>query len=509
VKLTTVLIVAGFGLAAALASCHQSPSDEPAIILVTIDTLRADRLSAYGYEKLTTPAIDRLADEGVRINASYADIPWTTGSMASTLTGMYGHLHGLQLPWHRLPEERQTLAEVLTDNGFTTHAIVSIFSLDSAWNLDQGFATYDDEMTAPTFEKLFDNSVDRVEIPETGDLFQHSAEIFKKQRNDAYRPNASTTDIAIDWLRGNHRKKFFLWVHYFGPHERFLASIPEGTRQEQIINDYNRDLATTDKHLGRLLDELDDLGLTQKTLLVLHSDHGQELGDHGHIGHGRDLYEPSVRVPLIIRYPEFVKAGSTLPMVTRNSDIVPTILDFADIQAPAEVSGRSIVPFLAGHSQGSVTRPPEPVANLLDTRLTPPRIVNIPGNGEYFGETQMSGVRSGDWKYLRTTLLAGCVLNPSGYSSGEYGINPSTAIGGTKLPDERCEKTVFEELYNVRMPSLALSAEEANAATEHPDIVAKLRTFVDSALAHRGEAEEFEMTGEQENKLKSLGYLEK
>ncbi|MFT4572327.1 MAG: arylsulfatase A-like enzyme [Hyphomicrobiaceae bacterium] len=509
-KLRTFAILAAVAAAAiaALAWYRLVWLQPQAIILITIDTLRADRLSSYGYKELTTPAIDRLAREGVRVDMSYADIPWTTGSMASTLTGMYGHVHGLQLPWNRLPEKPVTLAEALSADGFKTQAIVSIFSLDSAWNLDQGFDGYNDQMTAPTFPKFADSTVDPVELPESGDLFEFGDEILEKQRNDAYRRDPETTKIAIDWLRKNHKEKFFLWLHYFGPHERLMVSLKGVTSRDRIIADYNRDLARADVELGKVLAELDVLGLTKKALVVFHSDHGQELGDHGHVGHGRDLYEASTRVPLIIRYPKRIKGGKTLPMVTRNSDILPTILDFVGITPPEAVTGRSILPYVSQRKSLFAARAPEAVPNFLDVRLTPPRIVNIPGGDEYFGSTEMSGVRSGDWKYIRTTMLQACTVNPDGYSGGIYKINPDIPLGGMKLSDEECGAVVLEELYNVNTGSLSLAAEETNRAAEKPFILNGFSAFVDSRLAERGDAEEFEMTGEQEDKLKSLGYLE-
>jgi arylsulfatase A-like enzyme len=508
VKLRIIVALVILSAGAALAWYQLVWPQPRAIILVTVDTLRADRLSAYGYQGLTTPAIDRLAAEGVRVDISYADIPWTTGSMASTLTGMYGHVHGLQLPWNRLPEKRETLAEVLGANGFNTHAIVSIFSLDSAWNLDQGFEVYNDELTSPTFEKFEDPSVDSIVIPDSGDLRDFKEEILEKQRNDAYRRDEDTTDLAIDWLRKNHQEKFFLWLHYFGPHERLLITSDGVSGFDRIIADYEPDLAEADKQLGRFLDELDDLGLTDDTLLVFHSDHGQELGDHGNVGHGRDIYEASVRVPLIIRYPKLLKSGETLPMITRNSDILPTVLDFVGIQPPNGVTGRSILPYLSQNTPLARKRAPEAVPNFLDVRLTPSRIVTMPDGSEYFASTRMSGVRSDDWKYVRTTLHEHCVKNPKSYSKGIYRINLNKAVGGTTLTVEECHSVMLEELYNVSTGSLKLANESDNLATKHSSILNGMRGFVDLQLAESGQAEEFEMSGEQEDKLKSLGYLE-
>jgi len=468
-----------------------------AAILITIDALRPDRLGAYGYAEARTPAIDRLAAEGARFSTAYCDTPWTTGSMASVMTGTYGSSHGVRFGWQRLRDEHRTLAEVLKEHGLVTGAVVGSFPLATVYNLDQGFDSYNDEFSEPVVVMGGSEPVGKVEVVLSEDREETDRNFREKLRNDAYRPDEEVTRVAVEWLEQHHSERFFLWVHYFGPHERLLAG---GHQRQRVLDDYDRDLANTDEAVGRLLGAIDALNLTASTLVVLHADHGQSLGEHIMVGHGYDLSETSVRIPLILRYPPMIVAGTRIATLARNVDIMPTVLDALGLDPTAGLAGHSLVPALKG-------RTAKPAIALMGLTHSPPVPVVVPGEGEFFAPTRVEGARIGQWKYIRTTLAAPCV-RATEYTMGIVGLNPEATVGGTALPDDECGRYSVEQLYDVDTGSAALSTERDDLAVEHHDLIEQLRTLVDGTFVTGGVSEDFELTDEQKAKLRSLGYLQ-
>lgn len=466
------------------------------VLLVTIDTLRADRLSCYGYTRARTPAIDRLAEQGVLFTTAYCDIPWTSGSMASVMTGLYGPGHGLQLPWQRLAASKVTMAEMLKEKGFATGAVVGSFPVDSVFGLDQGFETYDDTFDTPTVDML--HKVQPVELVFSDDPKTMAGQMNKKMENDAYRSDDAVTAAATSWLERHAGARFFLWVHYFGPHERIH---PGGGQRQRVIDDYDRDLANTDAAVGHLFEALDRLNLAASTLVVLHSDHGQSLGEHGLVGHGRDLYEADVRIPLIMRYPPKIAAGSRIATIVRNVDILPTVLESVGLKPPQHLAGRSLLPLIGG-------RILEPVSAFMEVRLTIGIPVSIAAAGEFFGSAMIQGVRQGRWKYIHTALRRSpCWRVPSGYERDDFGINP-VPINPTPVKEEECESYAKEELYDVDSGRAGLALETENEADRHADLVAEIKGLVAEVATVRDTGEAFERTQEQREKLRSLGYLQ-
>jgi arylsulfatase len=313
------------------------------VLLVTCDTLRADRLGCYGYTRDVTPELDALARESLRFESAWSTASLTVPALSALLTGRMpeevGARAGNQVV---LPAAATTLAEVLSAQGFATAAVVSNWVLRSQGGGDgfeQGFDVFDDAMTEP--------ELGRAEVLE--------------------RVAAGTTDAALAWLEERPDDRFFLWVHYQDPHGPYTAparwvdawsgplgeepELPVGKRQSgkgelpryQVLGDlrhpdayrqrYDAEIAYFDHELGRLLAGLDELGLGERALVVFTSDHGEALGERGYwFSHGQHVHAELVRVPLLIRTPERVARSET--RVAGHVDLWPTILGALGVPAP-------------------------------------------------------------------------------------------------------------------------------------------------------------------------------
>jgi arylsulfatase A-like enzyme/Flp pilus assembly protein TadD len=285
----------------------------PNLLLVTIDTLRADHVGTYGAADALTPALDRLAAEGVRFETAIASSPLTLPSHASILTGGYPPTVGVRHNGvYLLEEEEETLAERLDAAGYDTGALVGSFVLARRFGLAQGFRFYDDEMSQKS-------------AAITGYL-ERSAEVV--------------TERAIAWL-STAQRPFFLWVHYYDPHFRYQAPPPFGERFAD--RPYDGEIAYVDFQLARLLERLRASGDLPQTVVVATSDHGESLGEHGEPTHSYTLYDAVLRVPLIMRGPG-IPAGRTISGVVRSVDIAPTLLALLGLEPLSESDGISLQP---------------------------------------------------------------------------------------------------------------------------------------------------------------------
>jgi len=468
-------------------------------ILITIDTLRADRLSCYGYTGSQTPAIDRLAQQGARFSVAYCDVPWTTASLASVLTGTFSPRHGVEHFYNRLTDARPTLAEVLKTKDSATGAVVGSYAVDSVFGLNRGFETYDENFDTPQF-RVPGASIEDVPIVMDNGRDAQADSITKKLFNNAYRPDREVTATAVDWLRAHKDHPFFLWVHYFGPHERI--TIEPGVMQgERIIADYDRDLRETDSAVGELLDALDALALVDQTLVVLHSDHGQALGEHGIIGHGRTLYEEAVRIPLLMRFAPTIGAGTVVDTVVRNVDIFPTIVDLLRAPMPEGLDGRSLMPAIEGKAL-----PDAPA--YMELIESTPIVLDIAGSGECSGPSNWLGVRLGSWKYMDASLAAPCFTGASRYDLDMLGINPTKPVGAKELPAEQCPDLGRHELYQLTGTAYGKETDNLNQFKDGSATASHLESLVHDIVSHREKSAGFELDEEQRNKLRSLGYLQ-
>lgn len=297
------------------------PAPSTSILLITVDTLRADFLGCYGRETLSTPFIDELALRGVRFESAVAQVPLTTPSHASILTGTYPPVHQIRdMGGFRLASGVPTLAETLQKAGFDTAAVVAAAVLNREYELDRGFRVYDDRLEA---------------APSHPGLPGVVAEI----RADR------VTDRALQWLEAgwNGSSPFLLWVHYYDPH--FPYDPPEPYRSRYAEDLYAGEIAYTDEQIGRLLQGLSRRGVQDQTLVVFLSDHGESLGEHGERTHGVFLYDSTMRIPLIFSGPG-IPENRVIGQQVRSIDLFPTLLDYLGLAPEKPVAGVSLLPAL-------------------------------------------------------------------------------------------------------------------------------------------------------------------
>ncbi len=355
------LHLSALALTALLAACSSADEATEAagprsLLLVTIDTLRADRVGCYGYELAQTPVLDGLAERGVRCASTSAVAPLTFPAHTSLMTGVLPPGHGARDNGsHRALPELQTLAETLSDAGLRTGGFTAAFVLDSIYGLDQGFEVYGD--------------VPQREAVPTAEFEERSA--------------GEVNAEAIAWLDGlDADEPFFLWVHYFEPHLPYppAESLPPGLRERP----YDAEVAAADRALGELLAHLEGLGRIDETLVVATSDHGESLGEHGEETHSFFVYEGVLHVPLLFAHPS-LPAGAVLEARTSAVDVYPTVLELLGLHgAHATPPGAS----LAGALRGAELEPRPVYFESLYPLLN-------------YGWAPLQGVRSGDLKFIR------------------------------------------------------------------------------------------------------------
>ena len=352
-------VAAAVGIAGVvwLGLLNRRPPIQPThIVLISIDTCRADHLGCYGHRPSYTPHLDALARQGVLFENVIAPAPITLPAHSTMLTGTIPPYHGVRYNGHYyLDDVHVTLAEILREHGFVTGAIVSAFVLDSRFGLDQGFADYDDE---------FDDA--------------------GSGRGDLQRKGGETTDHALAWLDQHHREKGFLFLHYYDPHMEYEA--PGLWGQRFADRPYLGEIAYTDDCIGRVIQRLKDLGIYDSTLLVVTSDHGEMLGEHGEVTHTYYIYQSALRVPLIVKLPggrEPRRVASTVGVV----DIGPTICGLLGIGMPAPVQGMDLSPGIRGDPPAGAGR-----AQYCES-ITPTKCNANP----------LFGLVTSRWKYIHTT----------------------------------------------------------------------------------------------------------
>jgi arylsulfatase A-like enzyme len=320
-------------------------AQRPNVLLVTIDSLRADHLGCYGYRRATSRNLDRLAAEGAVFETAIAQAPWTLPSLAS--------LHTSRLPAEvgaihidgRLAGHGVTAAELFRAAGFATAAFTVGAYTEPSRGFGQGFETYENRENT------------------------HLA--------------AELNRLALDWVDGNGKRPFFLWIHYFDVHADYAAPppwnglfddtppVPEAAKiaqmmrvvagsetlasgdLERIVTSYDREIAYTDAMLGELWRGLEQRGLAAGTALLVGADHGEGFLEHGLLLHTLSIHDEFVRVPLVLRLPGRVPAGKRVAAQVRNLDVLPTLLELAGIPAPAGIRGRSLLPLLGGDASAA------------------------------------------------------------------------------------------------------------------------------------------------------------
>lgn len=308
---------------------RQVPPEELNVILVTVDTLRADRLSAFG-STVDTPHIDRLAGDGVLFSNASTTVPFTFPAHSSIMTGTYPPFHGVrENVGYYLAEENVTLAQMLGEAGWQTAGFVSAFVLDSRWGIGRGFDHYFDDFDLTAFDDANLGSVQR--------------------------PGTETITAAVRWLderpRPQAADKPFFWLHLFDPHDPYTP--PEPYRSRYPGSPYDAEVAYTDSLIGGFIDALEQRALLDRSLLVLTADHGEGLGDHGETFHGYFVYESTVHVPLMLRFPGRTTAGTRIAAPVSHVDIAPTILDLTGQEIPPRLQGRSLLTTLGASADAA------------------------------------------------------------------------------------------------------------------------------------------------------------
>jgi arylsulfatase A-like enzyme/Tfp pilus assembly protein PilF len=326
------------------------------VVLVTIDTLRADRLGCYGYRKIETPNLDKLAQRGVLFENAVAQAPLTAPSHASMFTGMYPVVHKVRDTGGFVLESwNTTLAEILQQQGWDTAGFVGASVLKKSFGFSQGFGVYDDRMPKPAAGAMAG------EYPE--------------------RRAGEVVDRAVGWLESQSGKPFFLWVHVFDPHSPYDPPAPFGEKYRG--RPYDGEVAYTDQQLGRLFEAVARKSPPENTLMAVLSDHGEGLSEHGEYTHGVFLYEAMLRIAFLMAGPG-VPASMRVKQQARTIDLLPTLLELTGVQAPTGVQGTSLAPSFSGKEVATAYSYAESLFSKIN-----------------MGWTELRGMRSNRWKYIR------------------------------------------------------------------------------------------------------------
>ncbi|MGA7617342.1 MAG: sulfatase-like hydrolase/transferase [Thermoanaerobaculia bacterium] len=331
------------------------------ILLITLDTTRADHLGCYGDTRAETPRLDRLAREGILFEHCITPTAYTLPSHSSIMTGTYPPYHGVRINGNAgLAEANVTMAERLRQDGYRTGGFVGAFVLDGRWGLNQGFDRYDDD-----FQIGADQRLDLAGVQ---------------------RPANQVVDAALKWLDEPGPKPFFAWVHLYDAHTPYEP--PEPFRSRFTSDDpsslYDGEIAFVDSQVGRLLDALSARGLAKDTIVVVVGDHGEGLGSHGESEHGYFIYDYAVHVPLLVHLPSNGSGGKRVAAQVSTVDIFPTILEFLGDEPVKSVQGESFASLIDG---GEPAAPRYAYSESVATKLQ-------------YGWSGLYSIRTNDYKYI-------------------------------------------------------------------------------------------------------------
>jgi arylsulfatase A-like enzyme/Tfp pilus assembly protein PilF len=382
------------------------------VLLITIDTLRADRVGFAGYHGASTPVLDRLAAGGVVFENAIASAPVTLPSHATILTGLYPPAHGaLDNGYYSLPADVPTLPGILRRHGYETAAFVGAVVLHARYGLNSGFDHYDDDIHSPRVQ---------------GQSYRE-------------RSAAEVTELAADWFR--HRsdeKPFFAWIHYWDPHAPYFP--PERLASSFPGRPYDAEVAAVDEAIGRLLEYLRRTNELDRTLIVVTSDHGEAFGDGGELTHGILLRSSTLRVPLVLSAPGRLPEGSRVSGIVSNADVTPTVLELLGVDF-GPVDGKSLVePMRAGRTRERFA--------YSETRLP----------ADEYGWSMLAGVRDDRWAWVRAPRpeLYDLVTDP-GETRSLHDDHPEIAVG----LDKRVAAILANQHGDIRRSELDESQIEA------------------------------------------------
>ena len=345
--------------------------DDTNVVFILIDTLRADHLSPYGYERDTSPVMAEMAESGVLFRQHISQSSWTKCSMASLWTGMYPARTGVIRTSHKIPEEATLPAEIFKDSGFRTAGIWRNSWIAPNFGFAQGFENY----TMPAASK--GANMARADSPNL--LLQGS--------------DADVILSTAGFLRAYGHERFFLYLHLMDVHQ-YVSSPDEaifGTGYEDI---YDNSILWTDKLIGFVLEELEERDLLDRTLVVIASDHGEAFGEHGIEGHARDVYGEVTQTPWIIQFPFALEGGIEVTSRTANVDVWPTLLELLGLPPLPDPDGRSRIPEIVAFEKGAAPPENENSFALLDKNW----------GQEQQESNPLVAINKGNWRLFRSHL---------------------------------------------------------------------------------------------------------
>jgi len=339
-------------------------NEYPNILLIEIDTLRADHLSLYGYPFNTSPNIDELAKDAIVFDTAIGPASGSLPVISSIFTGKYLSNHGTSVINQELSIKETTLAETLKAKGYNTAGFVAAIFYKAKYGIGQGFNTYKDRMDFFEFQHTFE----WFGLRQT--LFTFTPIYKSLMKQDGYVTSSEVNKDALKWLKNNKYQPFFLYVHYADPHytnnldNKFIQEFRNNTGPLIGLEDHSKDaidsffrlydaaIKYSDSNVGELLNKLDELNLKDNTIIIIIADHGIEYYDHG-ILTGESMYQSMIHVPLIIYYPKELKPQRIRTPVS-TIDILPTVFDMLNIEVPDDIDGTSLLPLMTG--EGTYSR---------------------------------------------------------------------------------------------------------------------------------------------------------
>ncbi len=441
-------------------------ADRPNVILVIVDTMRADRLSCYGYEKETSPNIDRLAADGILFEKGFAQASWTRPAIATLFTSLYPSSHRAIGKADLLPDEVVTLAEAFKREGYYTIGFADNVNISPSFNFDQGFDEY--HYLSPDHFFFAPESATQLTVYNQLRLIRERFLSKKTWVQFYYQDAEVVSDLTIDWLEENRDSRYYLMVHYMDPHDPYFphpytgegyarVSMPNPPPElaPKLSDIYDGEIRFFDTEFGRLLDWLESNGLYDETVILLTADHGEEFYEHGGWWHGTTLYDEQVHIPFILKPAVPLDSMRISTELVRHLDIPPTLLALAGADIPPTMQGAAIL-----DSTGAVG---------LDVDFV-------------FSEEDLEGnVLEAVRDSVHKLILAN--------ENNPRGLEPT-------------------ELYNIREDP----AEMNNLAGEREEVEASLHTLIEKtesyALDHSVEGQEGEIDEATQERLKALGYVE-
>jgi arylsulfatase A-like enzyme/tetratricopeptide (TPR) repeat protein len=295
--------------------------DRPNVVVITLDTTRADHVGCYGYGGAETPNLDALASRGVLFSQAATPAPLTLPAHSSIMTGTYPTFHGVRVNGNTaLARSQTTIAESLSEKGYATGAFIAAFVLDGRWGLNQGFDVYDDHFDLKKYKHLDLGAVQR--------------------------PGNEVMDSALTWLEDHKKGPFFAWIHLYDAHTPYEPPEPFRSRHGGggLVGLYDGEIAFADAQVGRLVSWLDSSGHSRDTVLVVLADHGEALGAHSEASHGYFVYDSTMHVPFLVVAPFAELRGVRVDSQVSSVDVLPTLFALVGVDVPPNVQGRSLLP---------------------------------------------------------------------------------------------------------------------------------------------------------------------